>query len=324
MQGENRAFEADDSPNLLINSIKNKNWDLVVFHVHQSSLPDEKNNYALHYVCRDNMTPMNIVQMMYYAFPEAAYLEDSDGDTPLFNAVQFFFFEAVDFLSYQNPETLLIANYEYGMIPLQYALDFSEPNSNMIDLLLFANPNAVNMLNNKTVIIFESFFNERNCSLRAFLNRELDIHFTSPALNHRIAADETTWSAREVYSKSRLLLQAAFMTNFNSHTVNDSWLLLHSSLKLDDCPWSFCNFYLQLHPEQAMITDSNGDLPIHIITAASNKSSDIRSINCDRCGSIEDIHYFETENTVSRAVCSTCHRTDFPNHLVENIMQPCK
>ena len=54
-------------------------------------------------MCRDNVTPTNIAQILCYAFPEDAHLEDSDGDTLLFNAVQFYFLEAVNFLSYKNP-----------------------------------------------------------------------------------------------------------------------------------------------------------------------------------------------------------------------------
>ena len=69
-----------------------------------------------------------------------------------------------------------------------------------------------------------------------------------------------------------------------------------------------------------MITDSNGDHSINIIVVASNKSSNGRYANCVYCGSIEEIYYFKTENAVSRVVCSECCRTDFPNHLMENIM----
>ena len=42
------------------------------------------------------MTPIKIAQIMCFAFPEDAHLEGSDGDTLLFNAVHFYFLEAVN------------------------------------------------------------------------------------------------------------------------------------------------------------------------------------------------------------------------------------
>jgi len=329
MSCQQRMRSDTNSPNNLINTIKNKRWDLVKFYVHEAKFPDEEDNYALHYLCLSggHETPTDVLLMVHNAFPQAVYFTDSDGDTPLLNAVYSQFIEAVHYLSHNHPETVLIRNSENGSTPLERAIDFYEPNY-IIDCLLFANPYAVHALSKNSFTIFESFFKERNCSLRVFLGQHLGFTLSNAALDYKIISDETAWSARDVYLKSSLLLKATSMQNFNKQTaMDDSWLILHSAFKEDECPWSFCSFFLRLHPEQAMITDSDGNLPIHIVAAASKDMSDEYSLTCENCGPVEEIYYLESKNTDvafdSYRLCLACYNSEsFEDNCTVNTLKP--
>merc|ERR1719437_25100 len=127
---------SEDVDNIFINAIKSKDWDLARKYTHQACYPDDTENYALHYLCSSNRTPMIIVQLIYNAYPKAAYFKDSDGNTPLLNAVNSYFIQAIHFLAVQNPDTVLLRNDEIGNTPLQFALDLFQSNI-MIDILLF-------------------------------------------------------------------------------------------------------------------------------------------------------------------------------------------
>ena len=80
--------------------------------------------------------------------------------------------------------------------------------------------------------------------------------------------DQGNWKIRDIYEKSCLLLKAA---NFrNIFTSFDDTCLLHSVIREESCYWAFCKLILDLHPEQILKRDGDGNLPIHIITAARN------------------------------------------------------
>ena len=327
MSYQQRIRSDTNSPNNLITTIKNKRWDLVKFHLHEAKFPDEEDNYALHYLCAGHETPTDVLLMVHNAFPQAVYFTDSDGDTPLLNAVHSQFIVAVHYLSHNHPETVLIGNSASGSTPLERAIDFYEPNY-IIDCLLFANPYAAHALNENPFTIFESFFKERNCSLRVFLGQHSGFTLSNAALDYKIISDETAWSARNVYLKSSLLLKATSMQNFNKKTaMDDSWLILHSAFKVDECPWSFCSFFLRLHPEQIMMTDSDGNLPIHIIAAASKDVSDEYCLTCENCGPVKEIYYLESKSSDaafdSNRFCLECYNSkSFKENCTVNTLKP--
>ena len=349
MKGVKRSYDTmreEVGDNILINAIKSKDWDSARKYTYQASCPDEEENYALHYLCSSNTTPMGIVHRVYSECPKAAYCKDSDGNTPLLNAVNSYFIQAIHFLAVQNPDTVLLRNDEIGNTPLQFALDLFQSNI-MIDILLFANPKSLLKINNKSHIIFDSFFQERDLSLRAFIEKlstGLLRISNSTMMNYEIRADETAWILHEVYVKSVLLLRAKTMKHFNRHAVmhDRSWLLIHSACKEDACPWSFCHLYLRLYPREAMVADADGNLPIHII-AASRETSKVKSVGkdeeesllvCHHCGgpaanNNDEFHYFESDDDDDSrlnawCICSNCYNTDdsIKRSNNETVMRP--
>ena len=332
MKGEKRCYETmseDVDGTMLIDAIKGQQWDLVRKYMYQASYQDEEEKYALHHLCSCNRTPMDIVQRTYNTYPKAAYYRDSDGNTPLSNAVNSYFIQAIHFLAVRNPDTILLRNYENGTTPLQFALDLFQSNI-MIDIFLYANPKSLLMINNKSHIIFDSFFRERDLSLRAFIDKlssGLLRLSNSTMMGYEIRADETSWILHDVYVKSILLLQAKTMRHFSRRAVmhDRKWLLLHSACKEHACPWSFCHLYLRLHPREAMVTDIDGNLPIHIIAAYTHiyevEEEKESPLTCDHCGGPaivnegDKFYYFESDDTDdtrlnSWCICSTCYNTD--------------
>ena len=56
-----------------------------------------------------------------------------------------------------------------------------------------------------------------------------------------------------------------------------------------------------------MVINSDRNLSIHIITALSNKNSDMSSFECDYCDRVDEIHYFESKNPNSaKNTCRLC------------------
>merc|ERR1711982_108066 len=102
-----------------------------------------------------------------------------------------------------------------------------------------------------------------------------------------------------VYSKASILLKSVTVGDVSSSSADNNWMVLHAACKIDVCPWSFCKFLLQLHPEQSMKKDKDGNLPIHIIASASNKVSDLNTIRCFACGHVEKNYFVQYKDASS-------------------------
>jgi len=309
MKGQNHAARKRSyntiSPYLLTSCIKNRKWDSVKLYIQQANLPDENSSYALHLVCQDLNAPLYIIRMIYFAFPDAAVYLDASRRTPLFIAVEIFFVDAAVFLTHQSPEAALIRN-GIGMTPIQYALEDFEPNQ-ILSAILASNPMATQQLDNEGETILKSFFNERNCYLRSLLEN-----------NHTLLSDSQMemkrWATQSVHSKCILMLKAVTTDNFSQYRLdNDEWLAVHASCQVDTCPWSFCNLLLQMHPEQAMKQDDDGNLPIHIIVSVQKKLSDENTINCYFCGPVEKLYYAPCEENTFLGLCENCHCSKIQN-----------
>ena len=116
------------------------------------------------------------------------------------------------------------------------------------------------------------------------------------------------WAAYSAYSKGILMLKAVTTEHFSQDRLNnDEWLAVHASCQVDACPWSFCSLLLQMHPEEAMKEDDDGNLPIHVIASASKKLSDENTIQCCFCGPAKKIYYAPCEDNHFSGLCSNCH-----------------
>ena len=286
------------SPYLLSSCIKSRKWDSVHYYLYQAHLPDENYSYALHLVCQDLCTPLHIIRMIYFAFPDAAIYLDADRRTPLFIAAEYFFEEAAVFLSYQRPEASLIPN-RVGMKPIQHALEGFGSN-HILNAILKSNPMTIMQPDEDGVAILESFFDERNCKLRAIIENDNNILWPDMEMKQ--------FAAYHMYSKGVQLLKAATMEHFSQSNHDDSnWSALHAVCEVDVCPWSFCNLLMQVHTEEAMKADVNGNLPIHIILSASKDLSDEHTIKCSYCGTEEKVYYAPNEDDQFSGLCCECH-----------------
>ena len=287
------------SPHLLTSCIKNRKWDSVQLYIKQANLRDEHSSYALHLVCHDLSTPPHIIRMIYFAFPDASLCLDMSKRTPLFIAVEFCFVDAAVFLCHQNPEAALVRN-GIGMTPLQYTLEDFEPNQ-ILSAILSSNPMTAKQLDAEGEFIFESFFNEHNCNLRALLEN-------NAGLLSGLQTEMKHWAAYSAYSKGILMLKAITTGHFSQYRHNnDEWLAVHASCQVEVCPWSFCNLLLQMHPAEAMKEDDDGNLPIHVIASASKKLSDESTIQCSFCGSVKNLYYAPCVDNTFLGLCSNCH-----------------
>ena len=88
--------------------------------------------------------------------------------------------------------------------------------------------------------------------------------------------------------------------------MTDDNQLLHCTLREESCHWAFCKMLMKLHPEQMLEKDSDGNLPVHIITAAV-ETSDEDTFLCHDCLMKESkLVYAEFTNGDSNYCCETC------------------
>merc|ERR1712232_1514354 len=63
-----------------------------------------------------------------------------------------------------------------------------------------------------------------------------------------------------------------FFLNQNNNELQTSHShILHSAIKSQQCPWSFCELFLQLHPDEFISRNSEGMLPIELIAKSSKR-----------------------------------------------------
>lgn len=150
------------------------------------------------------------------------------------------------------------------------------------------------------LLSWKVFFDERNCKLRAIIENDNNILWPDMEMKQ--------FAAYHMYSKGVQLLKAATMEHFSQSNHDDSnWSALHAVCEVDVCPWSFCNLLMQVHTEEAMKADVNGNLPIHIILSASKDLSDEHTIKCSYCGTEEKVYYAPNEDDQFSGLCCECH-----------------
>ena len=249
--------------NDLCQSIKRRN-------LHNSTFFD--NPFALHEACRDPEIPIKIVQDIYHMYPQAAMISDDDHNTPLSIAVDSGFDDAVVFLANVCPQASSICN-NVGNTPLQAAI-YGSKSSIIIDSIIIPNPGSAFVPDTDGDDAFRNFFKNWNVFARLIVNNEI---ICDEILNKDTGDGE--WKIKDIYDKTRLFLNAI---NLYKKIDAKSTTLFHTSLREESCHFSFCKLLMKLHPDQVLIKDINGNLPIHII-AASKEVSDEETFLCVDC-----------------------------------------
>merc|ERR1712228_276039 len=110
---------------------------------------------------------------------------------------------------------------------------------------------------------------------------------------------------RGLYRNACFFLKAATIYNSSPLAKKDeNWMVLHSALKHQSCPRSFCKLILSLHPGQVLEKDDNGDLPIHIICGAKESNG---AFECGMCSCPpEYLIHFHIQNGANEKYCFEC------------------
>ena len=273
------------STNNLIVSIKKRKWCDVHNYLYEADQPDSTNTYALHQICSDLAAPIKIVHDIYHACPKAALAKDNSQSTPIYLAVDAGFEAAVDFLANKCPESCAIRG-KFGSTPVQLAVYGSNANK-MIDSIINASPKAAFIRDDEGDSAFDIFFRQWNVCMRIADKINLTGH--------------GDWTIGDVCKKTTLFLKAA---NLYKNKACDN--LLHCALGEESCYYAYCNYILNLYPEQALKKDSHGNLPIHII-CSSKELSDEETFLCLDCYSTKSYLIFvEFLNGSSKYCCKEC------------------
>ena len=265
-KNEVKMVKRSNSSNNLIQAIKKRKWCGINQYLEEAKIPNENNSYALHDICIDPKAPLQVVKNIYNAYPEAALVKNKFEDTPISNAVGTFFEDAVRFLANACPEASSLGDMD-NCTPMQSAISFPKHN-NMIDSMIKTNPAAAFILDDEEESAFQGFFRHWNVFMRIFLHYNQDV-------NDESLADHVgygNWTVHDIYHKACLFLKAANLIE-KGKPLEDS-NLLHCAIREESCPSVFSKLLLKLHPEQALKRDTDGNLPIHIITGTRDTSDE--------------------------------------------------
>ena len=125
--------------------------------------------------------------------------------------------------------------------------------------LIKCKPNLISSLSKKNQTAEEIFYNNWNYPLTKLLE--------SISLS---TCPSAIWS-RNVNGVSIHYLYdiAHFFLNQNSTSIKDE--ILHSAIQSQQCPWSFCELFLRLRPQQLLTYNSQGFTPIELIPNSSKR-----------------------------------------------------
>ena len=252
--------------------------------------------YALHQICSDSKAPIKIINDIYNAYPSASLVKIDGKHTPISVAVDAGFEEAVWFLAKICPEACTISN-NLGSAPIFSAV-YKISYSNIIDILLNANPIAAFIKRPDGYSAFDAFFQVWNVFVRISLYDQITIDQV-----HKYFVGAGNWAILDIYHKASLLLKAANL--YHRSVINDHYLL-HCALREESCHGSFCILLMIMYPEQILIKDEDGNLPNHIITAAKDKSDEETFLCVDCFSKKSKLVNIEYKNDDTEYCCEDC------------------
>ena len=286
-----------NSSDSLIQAIKERKWHRINQYLDEAKFPDENKSYPLHGLCANPEVPLQIVECIYNAYPEAAMIKDNYEETPIYVAVGAVFEDAVHFLANACPIASSIGDAD-NCTPIQSAISLLKYNT-MIDSMIDTNPGAAFAKDDEGENAFEAFFRHWNVFMRIFLHNHDKI--SNDALDDYIGYGN--WRVRDICHKACLLLKAAIRHRRSAH---HSCNLLYCALREECCPPAFSKLLIKLHPDQVLKVDNEGNLPIHAIMACRDLS-DENSFLCFDCfnqkSKLVNVDY---QNGDSKYCCEDC------------------
>ena len=150
--------------NNLIQSIVERKWLKVNWHLSETDKHDSTNAFALHVACCDPTVPLKIISVIYFTYPAASLTKNIYQHTPIIIAVDAGFEDAVHFLVNECSKASEICDAQ-GDMPIQLAM-YSASSNNMIDSIVISNPKTAFILDRGRETAIEIFFHQWNIPMR--------------------------------------------------------------------------------------------------------------------------------------------------------------
>jgi len=234
--------------------INNPQWKTKCFPklVYDTKSTDKEGKVCLHRACECG-APFEVIKFILTTYPEAANIQDSQGNTPLRYILQ-----------HQKLRRKKTSN-TLDLKRMKYVMEVMEE-------LVTVGPSSVLLESQNSKNFFEDFVETFYPPIRELMNSSDITTIESPEklLNLTIEIEDgTLYKVDFVYKTTLLLLKAAFLST-NDTTKRDilsqqqPFLPLHESLLNKRCPWAFSELIVRIDPAQASLfyTQTNG-LPIY-------------------------------------------------------------
>eukprot|EP00586_Coscinodiscus_wailesii_P008103 CAMPEP_0172521880 /NCGR_PEP_ID=MMETSP1066-20121228/292826_1 /TAXON_ID=671091 /ORGANISM="Coscinodiscus wailesii, Strain CCMP2513" /LENGTH=279 /DNA_ID=CAMNT_0013304843 /DNA_START=24 /DNA_END=863 /DNA_ORIENTATION=+ len=257
-------------------AINNDNW-CEAMHIlddpknhHQVTETDWLDRKPLHEACMHHDTPLGLVRMLCSVSIGSVLEKDNEGSSPLHYAMIFSSDEIILALIESCPKAVSIKG-NYGWTPLHLAI-YWDRSIAVFEALLSADPSLVVAQHKHIDNPLHYFFQKWNLGLvDAFQALKYSVPIKS-VLNHHVRDNGSIpklCKIGEIYGKTILLISSAVYGTTQLSSDRRRFKALHTSVKLNYCPWSFISLIRRFHPEEVRIKDAKGNLPLHI--AVSNK-----------------------------------------------------
>lgn len=217
---------------------------------------DAKGRTPLHVACiAASNTPLKIVEFLVKEYPDAALKKDCLGKTPLTEVIcNKLEDEVIDVLLRHCPDCIALDT------PLHLSVSCSRSVGTMRSLVK-CQPKLLLAVNQKKQAAEDLFYSKWDRPLTKFIESIPSSANPSDIWNNKTNFDN--FPTQYVYDT------AIFFLNHNNETNSNS--TLHSAIKSQKCPWSFCELFLRLHPNEFIKYNSDGISPIELISNSSKR-----------------------------------------------------
>jgi len=268
----------------LSNAIREGEWDDALSYLNEIKEVNEFEGTALHTASLTRTTPYHVLSMLIDEYPDAAKIQNKNGNTPLHHFVKSFSDKCVILLLDVAPETAGVQN-TASCTPLHYTVEHFRSHI-LVGLMLQACPSALNVTNHLGQTPLDCFFRHWYEPIQSLLTT-IDGDYNLPSeqiLDIELVKTRTNRiTVRHVYHTMHVLLrQKAILEGIESNPF-DMPPILHSALYLNYCPWLFCKLLVHIHPKDLFEAKES----IFLLTSkdkASQRSSTYNNIfKCTGC-----------------------------------------
>jgi len=223
---------------------------------------DAKGRTPLHVACSAaSNTPLEVIKFLVKEYPEAALKKDNMGKTPLTEVISNKLEdEIIRLLLRYCPDCASISEERTIHTPLHLSVIYNR-SVMIMRALVKCEPELISSMNYKKQTAEDLFYGKWDRPLTKFL--ESLSSSTRPCEIWSNKTNSDNFPTMYVYDVARFFLEQ------NDGNVHCS--ILHSAMRSQKCPWSFCELFLRLHPNQFMKHSPEGVLPIELIPNSSKR-----------------------------------------------------